>query len=176
MEETGEWIWIVSYWRSMVYVWRGEPEVAERELRPGYETLKQIGERSHFSSLTHGLADAMYRQGRYEDAERLTHECEDACRANDVHSHILWRSIRAKLLARRGELDEALELARTSLDLAESGDFLAAHAGSLEDYAKVLHRAGRSGEARAALGDAIDLYELKDNHLAAERLRALLSR
>jgi hypothetical protein len=63
MEDAGEWIWIVSFWRSMVFLWRDDPVAAERELRPGYEALKRIGEKSHFSSLAHGLATAVYMQG-----------------------------------------------------------------------------------------------------------------
>ena len=174
MEQEEQWVWIVPLWLSMVHVWRGEPTLAEEELRPGYEMLKRIGERSHFSSLTHGLADATYQQGRYDEAERLTHECEEACRPNDVHSHILWRSIRAKLLARRQQFDEAEALAGEALDLAGGGDFLPAHAGALEDYAKVLHMAGRADEARAALERSLALYEQKVNLLGADRVRALL--
>jgi tetratricopeptide (TPR) repeat protein len=157
----------------MVHLWRREPDLAEAELRPGYEALKRVGERSHFSSFTHGLCDASYQLGRYDEAELLSHECEDACRPNDVHSQILWRSIRAKVLARRGELEPALELARAALDLAEGGDFLPAHAGALEDHGKVLYMAGRREESAAALRASIDLYERKRNLLAADRVRAL---
>ena len=117
----------------------------------------------------------MYEQHRYEDAERLTHECEEACRPNDVHSHIFWRSIRAKLLARRGEFEQALELVRDSLELAEGGDFVPAHAGALEDYAEVLEMAGREPEARAALAGSLELYDAKGNLLACDRIRGLLA-
>jgi hypothetical protein len=41
-----------------------------------------------------------------------------------VYSHILWRSVRAKVLARRGEIAEALRLAAASARLAETTDFL----------------------------------------------------
>jgi DNA-binding SARP family transcriptional activator len=176
MEAAGEWIWIVSFWRSMVHLWRNDALAAERELRPGYEALKRIGERSHFSSLAHGLANALYMQGRYDETERLTRECEEACRPNDVHSHILWRSTRAKVLARREELDGAMELARDALVLAEQGDFLPAHAGAQEDFSKVLYMAGRTAEARLAMEEAIRLYDEKGNHLAADRARALNTR
>jgi class 3 adenylate cyclase/tetratricopeptide (TPR) repeat protein len=173
MDETGEWIWIVSFWRSMVYLWRDDPVAAEHELRPGYEALKGIGEKSHFSSLSHGLANALYMQGRYDETEELTRECELACRPNDVHSHILWRSTRAKVLARKGELEAAHDLAREAVAIASEGDFLPAHAGALEDLSKVLHMAGRGDEARLALTDAIRLFEQKGNLLAADRARRL---
>ena len=62
-----------------------------------------MGEKSHFSSITHALSHALYAQGKYEEAEQLTLECEEVSRPNDVHSQISWRSIRAKTLARKGE-------------------------------------------------------------------------
>jgi DNA-binding SARP family transcriptional activator len=175
MEASGEWIWIVFFWRSMVHLWRDDALAAERELRPAYDALKRIGEQSHFSSMSHGLANALYLQGRYEETEQLTRECEAACRPNDVHSHVLWRSTRAKVLARRGEHAPALELAHEAVTLAEGSDFLPALAGSLEDLSKVLHMAGRRDEARAALEQAIERYEEKGNLLAAERGRRLLA-
>jgi DNA-binding SARP family transcriptional activator/tetratricopeptide (TPR) repeat protein len=175
MEETGEPIWVVSFWRAMVHLWRDDAVTAEEELRPSYEALKRIGEKSHFSSLAHGLANALYMQGRYDETEQLTHECEDACRPNDVHSHILWRSTRAKVLARRGELKAALQLARDAVEIAEESDFLPARAGALEDLAKVLYMADGADEARPALQAAIDQYEQKGNLLAVDRARRVLA-
>ena len=138
--------------------------------------LKRIGEQSHFSSLAHALANVLYAQGLYADAEQMTRECEGASRPNDVHSQILWRSIRAKTLARRNEIDDALVLAREAVMLAQESDFLPAHADALADLAEVLRLAGREAPARAALEDAIVLYEQKGNLLAIGRARASLDR
>ena len=113
-------------------------------------------------------------QGRYDEAEQLTRECEAACRPNDVHSQILWRSIRAKTLARRNEIDEALLLAHEAVVLAQESDFLPAHADALADLAELLRLAGREDDARAALEEAIILYEQKGNLLAAGGARASL--
>ena len=68
MNEAGEWIWIVTFWYSFIRVWHGDPVAAEEELRPAYDALKRIGETSHFSSITHALSNALYLQGRYEEA------------------------------------------------------------------------------------------------------------
>ena len=101
MEELGESVWLLSFHYSYVAMWQDDPVTAEHELRPAYEALKRTGEKSHFSSMAHGLAHAVYTQGRYDEAEQLTRECEEACRPNDVHSHVMWRATRAKVLARR---------------------------------------------------------------------------
>jgi predicted ATPase/DNA-binding SARP family transcriptional activator len=175
MEEAGEWVWIVAFWRSFVYIWRGDPVAAEEDLRPGYEALKKIGERSHFSSLAHALSNALYLQGRYDEAEELTRECEAACRPNDVHSHIMWRAIRAKLFAQKGEVAMAEQLARDSVALAAASDFYLAHADALMDLAEVLKIRERQAEAAVSITEAITLYEQKGNDLAAARAREQLA-
>src|SRR5439155_26590966 len=107
MNDLGERIWLVSLWWSFVFLWRGDAIAAEHELRPGYDALKKLGERSNFSSLSHSLANAVYMQGRYDEAEQLTRECEEAARRNDVHSQVHWRATRATVNPRRGELEAA---------------------------------------------------------------------
>jgi tetratricopeptide (TPR) repeat protein len=175
MHDAGEWIWIVSFWYAVIGIWHGDPVAAEAELRPAYDALKKIGEKSHFSSIAHGLATAVYAQGRLEEAEQLIRECEEACRANDIHSHILWRSTRAKVLARRGEGVEADRLAREAIAFAETSDFLPAHADALADLAEVRELAGDTEEACSALERALMLHEKKGNTLAGDLCRARLA-
>ena len=176
MEDAGEWNWILSFWTSYVSVWQGDPVTAERQLRPGYDSLKSIGEKSHFSSLAHALSSAVYLQGRYEEAERLTEECEEAVRSNDIHSHVIWRSTRAKILARRGDFGAAEQLARAAVAFAGTSDFLLAHADAFADLGEVLELAGRREEAAKAHRSAIALHERKGNVLAAAQARARLDR
>ena len=127
-------------------------------------------------AVTHCLSTVAYAQGRYEEAERLTHECEQACRATDVHSEIQWRSIRAKAPAHRGAFDEAEQLGREALTLVETGDFLLAHAEALMDFAEVLELAGRSEDAVPVLEEAVRRHEQKENLLGANRAREQLDR
>jgi DNA-binding SARP family transcriptional activator len=175
MEDAGEWIWIVTFWFAFVRVWHGDAVAAEDELRPAYDALKRIGETSHFSSIAHALANALYMQGRYEEAEVLTGECEQASRPNDIHSQTLWRSIRAKALARRGELDDARRLGHDAVAFAATSDFLLAHADALSDLGEVYEVAGERQEATRALEGAIELYERKGNVLMANASRARLA-
>jgi hypothetical protein len=174
MDDAGERIWIASFWCAFVPLWQGDPIAAERELRPGYEALKKIGAKSHFSAIAHLLSNAVYMQGRYDEAERLTRECEDAARPNDVYSQILWRSTRAKVLARRGGLKAAERLAHEAVELGSESDFHLAHAEALMDLAEVLDLAGDAEAAAAAVAEAIRFYELKGNALAADRARSQL--
>jgi len=175
MNAQGESIWIVSFWLAFVRLWRGDPSGAERELRPAYDALKRIGEKSHFSSLAHELSNAVFLQGRYDEAEQLTRECEESSRPNDVHSQILWRSTRAKVLAHKGDFEAAEELARVSVAFAAESDFHPAHADALMDLAHVLELRGEPDAAARSVEEAIRFYELKGNLPQIERARALLS-
>ena len=168
-EELGHLSWLFSFHVAQVLLWGGAPAAAEAELRPPYEALKKLGEKSHFSTMVHYLAVAVYTQGRYDEAEQLARECEEATRANDVHSQILWRSTRAKVLARRGEFEEALSLAHEAIAIAADSDFLLANAEALMDMAEVLELAGQPDPAAAAIGEAAALFEQKGNVVAAAR-------
>ncbi len=121
------------------------------------------------------LAQATYAQDRLEEAAQLTHECEEAARPNDVHSQIVWRATRAKILAREGELDAAETLARAATDFAATSDFLLAQGDALMDLAEVLELAGKGEDAVAAIEDAMGCYERKGSVLAADRARARLA-
>lgn len=176
MEAAGERIWMLCFWFAYHHLWQSDPIAAERELRPGYDALKQLGETTHFSSLAHLLANAVYLQGRYEEAEQLTQECEDASRPNDVHSQVLWRSTRAKVLASRGNLQAAEGLAREAVAFVAETDFVFAHADALMDLAEVLELSSRGDEASEAIRRAIDLYDQKRILPMAELARTRLDK
>ena len=174
MRELGEWIWIYSWHYAAICLWQGDPAAAEQELLPVYEALKKLGEKSHFSTMVHALASAAYMQGRYDEAERFTYECEEATRANDVYSGIAWRATRAKVLARKGELEAAERLAREAVSLGLDSDFHLAHADALMGLAEVRQLAQDAQAATAAVEEAIRFYDLKGNVIAATQARALL--
>jgi tetratricopeptide (TPR) repeat protein len=151
-----------------------DPAAAERALRPTLQPLEAIGETSAYSAIVAVLAQAVYRQGRYQEAEELTRVSEEAAHLNDVFAHVTWRPVRAKALARRGELEEAEQLADDAIRFAAESDFLNAHGDALVDLAEVLDIAGRSMEGVSALEAAIGLYEQKGNVVSAANTRAKL--
>jgi class 3 adenylate cyclase/tetratricopeptide (TPR) repeat protein len=154
----------------------GNPDAAERELRAGWETLRTIGEVTLLSSVAAMLAEAIYAQERFEEADRFTQVSEESAGPEDVYSHALWRSVRAKVLARRGDLPEALLLAREAVARAESSDSLHLRWHALVSRAEVLGIAGRAPEAEEALREAIRLAEQKGNLVGARLARESLDR
>jgi tetratricopeptide (TPR) repeat protein len=75
-----------------------------------------------------------------------------------------------------GEHGEAERLAREAVAIASGTvDILDLRAEALADLGEVLQLAGRSQESRAALEEAVELYEAKGHLVGAERLRELLA-
>ena len=150
VDALNEWIWLIPVHFAWVALARTDPAAAEEALRPDYEKLKRIGEKSHFSSYACLLAQAVYSSGRYEEARQLAEEAAQAARPNDVHTQIVWRGVEAKVLAREGAHESAEELGREGVAIAETSDFLHSHADGLMDLAEVLRLAGKRTEAAAA--------------------------
>ena len=93
----------------------------------------------------------------------------------DVDAQAGWRAIRAKLLARRGELAEAERLAREAAALAADTEYLELKADALEALGVVLRVVRLSEEAEHALAESLRLHEAKGNVVAAARVRGQLS-
>ena len=113
-------------------------------------------------------------KGRDEEALELTRAAEAAAAADDVDAQVLWRGIRAPILARAGDTAEAEALARAALERARQTEMPSLHAFALAEFAAVLHLAGRVDEARAALQEAIAIYEAKGDIVSAARAQELL--
>src|SRR5215218_8507924 len=152
----------------------GDPAAAERELSHGYGILEQIGETQNFPDLAAKLADALYTQGQDERALELSEVSERATAPDDLSAGVQWRSVRAKLLARQGELEPAEALAREAVALAAETDFLVLRADALMDLAEVLRAVGRADEAVPYVEQALELYEQKGNIVGADRARSSL--
>ncbi len=86
----------------------GDPVAAEAELRKDYEALDAMGERNYISSIAGLLAEALYRQGQFEDARAHAAFCEEVAAPSDVSSQYLWRGVKGKLLARDGDHDAGI--------------------------------------------------------------------
>jgi class 3 adenylate cyclase/tetratricopeptide (TPR) repeat protein len=151
----------------------GDPAAAERELRRDLKELSEMGERYFLSTAAGELARVVYAQGRYVEAEELSRIAEELSADDDVTSQALWRSVRAKALARRRQDSDAQELAREAVELLEGTDALILQADALEDLAEVLMLLGEPG-ARGYLSEALRCLERKGDVASVERLRASL--
>ena len=150
----------------------GDLSAAERELRRDYGSLSQLGERYFLSTVAGELARIVYAQGRLDEADQLSRQAQELADDDDIASQTLWRTVQAKVLARKGNRDGALILIGEAVDLLTPTDAVSAQAETLVDLADVLRNSGRRKDADDVLGDAVKLFELKGNLVAVEALRA----
>jgi class 3 adenylate cyclase/tetratricopeptide (TPR) repeat protein len=162
-------------WASAVELLAGDPAGAEGVLRPAYETLEAMGEKGNLSTIAALLAEAAYRQGRDEEAERLSVVSEQSAWGDDVTSQVAWRATRSKVLARRGELAAAEAMARDGVAIAEATDAPSLQAEASASLGEVLLAGGHPEGADDALRRAIDLYRAKGNVVEAAALQARLT-
>ncbi|HXF36795.1 MAG TPA: AAA family ATPase [Actinomycetota bacterium] len=153
----------------------GDPVAAERELRGDHDALEEMGERNYISTTRALLAEALYQQGRLDEAERCTRMSEEVAAPDDVSSQFLWRCVWGKVLARRGRFVEAERLVREGLAIVGTSDEPDSQAGALMDLAEVLVLAGRPGEAVEAATEARSLFERKGNVVSAARARRAIA-
>jgi predicted ATPase/class 3 adenylate cyclase len=154
----------------------GDPEAAERELRAGYDVLSEIGEVAWLSTVAAILGEAVYQQGRFDEAEELANVSKSVTPPDDVYSNVTWRSVRAKVHARRGEAEAAERLAREAVELAETGDFLHLQWYALMTLAEVLQLLGNGPEVGEAAQRAVAVAERKGSVMGARAGRDFLER
>jgi DNA-binding SARP family transcriptional activator len=163
---------LISIDSGPVELLAGDPVAAEAELRKDYEALDAMGERNYISSIAGLLAEALYRQGRFEDARALAALCEDVAAPSDVSSQYLWRGIKGKLLARDGAADEGISLATSGVSQTRTSDDIEAQGNASMFLAEAQAAAGRDGDAVRSAAEARALFEAKGNVVSAARAAA----
>jgi ATP/maltotriose-dependent transcriptional regulator MalT len=153
----------------------GDPAAAEEALRADHETLRGMGEQNFLSTNSAMLAEAVRRQGRTDEADRLVTESASMAAPGDVLTQLAWRSTRVRLLIDSGELDSASALASEALELARSTDSPAAQGEAYIDLAAVVLRTAGSVDAAKLLADARTHFRAKADRTGIDRVDQLLS-
>jgi ATP/maltotriose-dependent transcriptional regulator MalT len=120
------------------------------------------------------LAHAIRSQGRLEDAMTFCSRAEETGADDDITTQVLWRSARARILAERGEPDEAVRLARAAATLADETDDINMRADALVDLGEVLRASGDRDAAEWAVRRAHELYVAKGNVVSAASAERVL--
>ena len=162
-----------SGWVEMI---AGDPVAAERELRGDYETLNAMGERMYISTTSASLSEALYRQGRYDEALAMTTFSQENAAPDDVSTQFLWRHVRAKVLARRGALEDAVALATESVRLISESDDIESQGNALMSLAEVYWLCDRRSDASATAELAADRFERKGNIVSLAAARSFMQR
>jgi tetratricopeptide (TPR) repeat protein len=175
LEEVALTVWLagpVAQFAGWIELLAGDLAAAERELRWGHDTLVAIGELSWLSTVEAILAEAVYAQGRHDEAEQLTRASEESAGAEDIYSQALLRSVRGKILARRGDAEDAARLAEEAVALADRSDFPHLRWHTRLSRAEVQRLVGEP--SAPVLEEAIRIAEAKGSAEAARQAGELL--
>jgi class 3 adenylate cyclase/tetratricopeptide (TPR) repeat protein len=138
----------------------GSPEGAAAVLRGSTAALAEFGAAG--SLVTHRalLAEVLCTLGRLDEAEELAHLAAESTAADDLVTHVLWRSALARVLARRGMPGEAAALAGEARARATGVEFPFLQALALIAAAEA---EGAARGARSLLDDARAVLRAKGN-------------
>ena len=153
----------------------GDPEAAAVHGFRGCALYEEAGERSWLSTAATTLAAALYELGRLDEAETWAGRAAELGATDDAATQLLWRAVKARLLARRGSHVEAERLARAAIAIAAGTDMVDGQAAAYTCLADVLELAGDRTGADAALREALTRYERKGIEVSAQGIRERLA-
>jgi class 3 adenylate cyclase/tetratricopeptide (TPR) repeat protein len=153
----------------------GDPAAAVELGQEGSRVLGELGEKGFHAYVAGKLAQGLYACDRLEQAEAWVGRTAELGASDDAFPQMLWRQVRAKVLACHGEYTDAERLAREAVAIGEGSAWLNGQGDAYSDLAEVLAFAGRQEEAAEALERAVTRYERKGNLVMAERVRKRLA-
>jgi len=156
-------------------LWAGDPAAAAEFGAEGFRLHEEMGNRDFLAPAAGNVAQALYALDRLDEAERWAGRSAELGSRDDALKEMVWRQVRAKVLARRGEYVEAERLASEAVAIGEGTESLIGQGDAYADLAEVLVLAGKPDNAVEALRQALDRYERKGHLVLAERMRERLA-
>ena len=166
---------IVTSWSALaaeVELLAGRPDHAEAILAASVDALKAGGDAGWLATNTAWLAEALYRQGRFEAALQLSTDAQSVSPPGYLTSLSIAGRVRAKSLARAGRHDEARMLALESVERLAPTDAIDERGEVSAATAEVFALSGDRSRALSWADDAIDLFTLKGNRVSASRVKS----
>ena len=163
----------VEQFAGIVELVLGDPAAAEPHLRQACNGFRRMGLDADTAETAALLGRACLALNRDAEADELCTESERLA-GHALKASIAWRTLRAQLLSRSGEHDEARRVAQAAIALAERTDGLVDHGDACLSLARVLAAAGDAAGARSAAERAASLYERKGAAALADKARSIL--
>jgi class 3 adenylate cyclase/tetratricopeptide (TPR) repeat protein len=145
----------------------GDATAAERALRESWDVLTQMGLQSSLGETAVPLAEALYAQGRLEEADSTLKALKEEWASDDAAVNAPRLAVRAKLLAAEGWTRLAEETADRALRVVRPMDWLCLQVDALLAHADVMLSAGRQRDALASTEEALRIAEVKGYEAAA---------
>ncbi|PWU20400.1 MAG: hypothetical protein C5B48_12600 [Candidatus Rokuibacteriota bacterium] len=152
----------------------GRLDEAIEAYRDADARTQKLGQTAYRSTLLIDFAQALYRSGETDEADRVALEGEELGAAEDIVNFAYGRSLRAQIEVDRGAHEKAERLGREALEYAYQTDFPEVHARAHEGLAHALAAVGRRDEARQELNRALERWQHNGYAVDVERVRGLL--
>jgi class 3 adenylate cyclase/tetratricopeptide (TPR) repeat protein len=152
--------------------WAGNPAAGVEAGEEGCMLLEEVGDKGWLSTASAQLAECYIGIGDLDRAYELTVRSKELGASDDMANEERWREARAKVLARRGDLDEAERLAREALAVAERMEH--PNAWAFMTLGDVMEHAGRTDEAAQWYERAQEAFEKKGMVALVEQVRRRL--
>jgi class 3 adenylate cyclase len=164
------WLAAAEGTAGLITWWSGSPEAAEPDLRSCYEFSRERGGEI-WGREAANFARVLLDLGRIDEADHVTMTIADGTPEHEVESQIVWRSVRSRVLAARGDGAGGMDLARESVRLAEGTDFISLLAPALLDLAWCQRSVDEPGDTELA-ERATALFKGKGDRVGASISRA----
>jgi tetratricopeptide (TPR) repeat protein len=166
---------ITSHESVWVELWAGDPAAAAEFGAEGWRLYLELGEQRFLRNAAGNLAQALYALDRLDEADAWAGRAAELGASAIGLEEMLWRQVKAKVHARRGEHAAAERLAREAVAICDGIEMLNAQGDVYADLGEVLLLAGKPEDAAAALEQAHERYERKGNVVSAQRAQARLA-
>lgn len=153
--------------------WSGDWQHGEAALREAYELFEQRGNKAYLAATAVDLGEAVFVQGKLDEAERLLEVCADLSASDDRENEGRLSAVGARVHAARGDFVQAEAAARRAVELGSATDYFELAAQGWLTLAEIMRARADTGEQSAA-AEALRLYEQKGNIVGAERVRAFV--
>jgi class 3 adenylate cyclase/tetratricopeptide (TPR) repeat protein len=161
--------------RAEIELMAGDPAAAADWGEQACARMEAMGHVSWLSTMVAQRGHALYELGRLDEALEAAERARELGAEDDLATQQHWRRAEGKVLAGRGDVERAQELVREAVELVETTDTLDMQGDSWFDLGHVLELAGKSDQAAAALAQAADRFERKENLLMLDRTRERLA-
>jgi class 3 adenylate cyclase/tetratricopeptide (TPR) repeat protein len=161
--------------RGEVEFFSGDIVAAERAFRELYRLLEELGDEGHKSTGAGALARALAHLGRFDEAESYAKIAIETAAEDDLASQVQGRVAEARVRSARGQHDEAIALARESVQMFADAQDPRGQGDVCMELAEVLRAAGRPAEAAEAARSGLGHYERKESVPATKAARAFLA-
>jgi class 3 adenylate cyclase/tetratricopeptide (TPR) repeat protein len=149
----------------------GDAAAAVGHLSTAWKLFGEVGETGFRSSIGTILAEALAAAGRPTEAEAVLAEVERFIAPDDFDPQVRLRTVRARILAVRGEVDQAEALGREAVARVDVTDYIDLRGDAHAALGDVLASAGRPAEGAEEWQRAVALYEAKGNTVMASRIQ-----